>query len=223
MNVGIYSLVATNLDTNQSTMIELTDKKENRYKTNLAYIDYLTTFFNDEQQLIDRLYQNKYIDFKKAQISIEYQNNGMISRIPVLYKPSIDFTKLVDKNSSTIDLNNEYFIRGTDTFILELNNEDFRNYVLNSNRINKYLKSKIIEFYKTEYIENLKFNKQKLLEAFSPYKTFRDFSFLLQKYKNKTKTTVIEEVEENSYHESDDEFLTEADWNNDYYPYNKQM
>lgn len=223
MNVGIYSLVVINLDTNESIMIELTDKKEDRYKTNLAYIDYLTTFFDDEQQLIDRLYQNNYIDFQNAQIRIEYKNNGMISRIPVLYKPSKEFTKLIDKNSSKIELNNEYFIRDTDEFILELNNENFRNYILNSNQVNKYLKSKIIEFYKTEYIENLKFNKQKLLEAFSPYKTFRDFSFLLQKYKNRNKTNIIEEVEENPYHESDDEFLTEEDWNMDYYPYNKQM
>ena len=218
MKSGIYSLVAINLDTNKSTMIELTNRTENKYKTNLSYIDYLTTFFDDEQQLMDRLYENNYINFKNGYMCIEYQNNGYISRIPVLYKPSIDFTKLIDNNSSNIDLNNEYFIRGTDTFILELNNEDFRKYVLDSRKINNYLKNKIEEFYNTEYIENIKFNKQKLLEAFSPYKTFRDFSFLLQKYKSKNKTDIIEEAEESSYHESDDEFLTEEDWNQDYYP-----
>lgn len=213
MKSGLYSLVATDLNTNKSVMIELTDKKENKYKTNLAYIDYLTTYFDNEQQLIDRLIKNNYINFKNAEIHIEYQHDGYIYKLPILYKPSIDFTKLIDKNSSIIDLTNEYFIRGIDNFILELNNEDFRKYVLNSRKINNYLKSKIEEFYDTIYLENLNFNKNKLLEAFSPYKTFRDFSFVVMEYKNrKTNNNLEPEEEEDIYDSSDDEFLTEEDW-----------
>ncbi len=237
MNPGIYYLIARNTETNEKVMIELTDRLENRYCTKLSYIDKLTTQFTNKEQLINRLYDNKYISFKNADIYIEYSQDGIKKFEELLYKPSQNFTKLITpKEESKIDMNNSYFRKGLDTFFEYLNKRSFRSYINNSKKIPKELKTAINIYYNNEYTREAEDNKSEIIKHFQNYKVFRDFTFLIQEYLYPQYAEQVEKlndkrfrnyvhkkepyVEEVKEHESDDEFLTEDDLKNNIYPYN---
>ena len=232
MNAGIYYLIVRNKLTNEKIKIELTDRKEDRYCTTLSYIDSLTTKFNSKEELIKRLNDNKYIDFSNADIYIEYMHNGEKKFLEVIYKPYEGFSKLTKNYDSTIDYNNSFFKKGINNFFNLLNNAEFRSFVLDSDKINTKLKDHIKKCYQS----NDEFFINKITEDFLSYKTFRDFTFLADEYHNpsyykdldklsfrRRSNTVYQITEEPEIEDtSDDEFLTEDDWNFKYYPYKKK-
>ena len=218
MNSGIYSLVAIDPISNKKIPIELTNRKDNRFKANISYIDSLTTYFKDEETLAKRLYDKKYIDFENAKIYIEYTYAKEKKYLEVLYKPYEKFRDLITNSESTIEINNQLFIQAFDNIFNELNDNEYRNYALNSN-LNLKIKEYIDLYYNSKTLEDAYYYKKKVIEYLSNYRTFRDLSLLIEKFHNK-KIEENSEIEEE--YNSDDEFLTEDDYNMDYYPYNKR-
>lgn len=221
MNSGIYSLVAIDPITEKKVVIELTNRKENRYKVNISYIDKLTTYFKDEETLAQRLYDRKYIDFKNAKLYVEYTYAKKLNRLEVLYKPYEKYRELITNSESTIEVNNQLFIQAFDNIFNELNDPELKKYILNSN-INLKIKEYIDLYYNSKTLEDAYYYKLKIITILTNYRIFRDLTVLIKNYHNKKimlKSVEIEEVEENS----DDEFLTEEDFNMDYYPYNKRQ
>jgi len=71
MASNLYSLIARNLNTNEFIYLPIEDRisKENKKYADLFSIDKITTYFADQQEMVNRLYQNKYINFSNADIS----------------------------------------------------------------------------------------------------------------------------------------------------------
>ena len=104
MNSGIYRLVARNKDTNEITQIRIQplNSNEQRFNVNISSIDNLTTYFTNEQQLIKRLYDNKYINFLNADLYIEYKFNGKPNFVEVIYKNNSFFRNFIKESESKI-------------------------------------------------------------------------------------------------------------------------
>ena len=184
MNSGIYSLVARNKETNEEIILPIKELKGNevRYKVNVSSIDKLTTYFKDEQELIKRLYDKKYINFLNADIYIKYKNNNVYNNIEVIYKDLNGFRSLITKGESTIEETNELFIQGCDNFFLKLNDSKIRNYVLNSEDINLKLKQDINAMYNSTTINEVNFYKKLIIKDLSNYRTFRNLTLVLREY-----------------------------------------
>ncbi|MBP3461930.1 MAG: hypothetical protein J6K21_05970 [Bacilli bacterium] len=184
MNSGIYSLVARNKEKNEEIILPIKELKGNevRYKVNISSIDKLTTYFKDEQELIKRLYDKKYINFLNADIYIKYKNNNVYNNIEVIYKDLNGFRSLITKGESTIEETNELFIQGCDNFFLKLNDSKIRNYVLNSEDINLKLKQDINAMYNSTTINEVNFYKRLIIKDLSNYRTFRNLTLVLREY-----------------------------------------
>lgn len=181
MNVGIYYLIVRNIDTNEKIQIELTDRKENRYCTTLGQIDKLTTKFYSKDQLIKRLYDNKYINFQNADVYIEYSHNGLRFE-EVLFKDMESITKLPTVSDSTFDINDKKFINAADNYIVELNKRTLRNYVMDSPQFNLKFKEHLKKYIDELYYNNVGFNIRNLYKDLSNYKTFRDLYFAINNH-----------------------------------------
>lgn len=184
MNSGIYSLIARNKQTNEEIVLPIKELKGNevRYKVNISSIDKLTTYFNDEKELIKRLYDKGYINFLDADIYIKYKNNDNYNNVEVIYKDLNGFRSLTTTNESSIDLNNELFIQGYDNFFLKFNDSKIRNYILNSEDINLKLKQDIDLMYRAKTLNDVNFYKSLIIKDLSNYRTFRNLTLVIREY-----------------------------------------
>lgn len=247
MQSGIYYLVARNIDTNEKIYIELTDKEENRYCTTLSHIDKLTTKFINKQHLIKRLYDNGYITFINADIYIEYKHNELKFQ-EVMYKDLEDFAKVSIDSESKLDRDDQKNKQAINTYVNKLRNDKFREYALNSSRLNDQIKKYIKEWYSSQNEKDANFNLGKIYDELYKYKVFRDFKYVIDEYNNPEYKKYIDEINNfrstakkidfkpvkeeklnevleqviKEHNEEKEEFLTEDDWNNNYYPYNKK-
>ena len=181
MNSGIYYLIARNISTNEKIQIELTNGTEDRYCTTLSYIDFLTSKFNDKNQLINQLYTNKYINFKNADIYIEYNYNGLKFE-EVIYKNMALLTQLPFVSDSQFDRNNINFYNAANEFFVDLDKRNIRNYILNSPKINLKIKEHIDYYYKNQFTREGEFFKQKIIDDLTSYKTFRDLKSVIDEF-----------------------------------------
>ena len=189
MDDGLYSLVARNTDTNEFIVlpIENENTKEKKYKVNLSSIDKLTTFFNDEKHLIERLYQNKYINFKNADIFITYRNNKEIKFLEPLYKNLNIFRYMSKETEVKLNQKNEYFIDLHDTVFTKLNDKNIRNYILNSYNINLKIKNDIRGMYNTKDLKDINEFKKSIINDLTNYKSLRDMVTEILEYSNPLK------------------------------------
>ena len=147
MNSGIYSLVVRNTYTNEFVVLpieDLNDSSVKKEKVNISSIDKVTTFFKDEQHLIEHLIEKGYINFSTADIFIKYKQDGKDKLLEPLYEKFNVFRLLTEDNESKIKSENQNFIYYQDIIFQELNKKSVRNYILNSYNVNYNLKKHII-------------------------------------------------------------------------------
>lgn len=187
MNSGIYSLVARNIDTNEFVDLPIEDMKtkEIRRKTNVSSIDKLTTFFSSEQELINRLYDKGYINFKNADIFIKYKYDNIDKFLQPIYKNFEYFRGLTEQSESKINIKNDYFIYYQDTVFAELNKKEVLNYILNESNMNSKIKEHIFKAYKqSKSLDEVNYFKKKIVEDLSSYRVLRDMITNFDEYYN---------------------------------------
>lgn len=190
MNSGIYSLVVRNTYTNEFVVLpieDLNDSSVKKEKVNISSIDKVTTFFKDEQHLIERLIEKGYINFSTADIFIKYKQDGKDKLLEPLYEKFNVFRLLTEDSESKIKSENQNFIYYQDIIFQELNKKSVRNYILNSYNINYNLKKHIIYMYDSNHIDDVTFFKKKIIEDLLNYRTLRDVVSSIDEYYNKEK------------------------------------
>ncbi len=190
MNSGIYSLVVRNTYTNEFVVLpieDLNDSSVKKEKVNISSIDKVTTFFKDEQHLIERLIEKGYINFSTADIFIKYKQDGKDKLLEPLYEKFNVFRLLTEDSESKIKSENQNFIYYQDIIFQELNKKSVRNYILNSYNINYNLKKHIIYMYDSNHIDDVTFFKEKIIEDLLNYRTLRDVVSSIDEYYNKEK------------------------------------
>lgn len=186
MNSGLYSLIARNLDTNEFIVLPIEDRetKEIKKKVNVSSIDKITTYFNDEKHLINRLYNRGYINFTNADIFIAYKNNGNYKFLQPLYRNFDLFRGFANYSETKIDPKNDYFIYYQDIIFTELNKEEIRKYILNSSNINDKVKEHINLAYYLDNLEQVTHFKRKLIEDLTNYRIIRDMVMNINEFYN---------------------------------------
>lgn len=190
MNSGIYSLVVRNTYTNEFVVLpieDLNDSSVKKEKVNISSIDKVTTFFKDEQHLIEHLIEKGYINFSTADIFIKYKQDGKDKLLEPLYEKFNVFRLLTEDNESKIKSENQNFIYYQDIIFQELNKKSVRNYILNSYNVNYNLKKHIIYMYDSNHIDDVTFFKKKIIEDLLNYRTLRDVVSSIDEYYNKEK------------------------------------
>ena len=190
MNSGIYSLVVRNTYTNEFVVLpieDLTDSSVKKEKVNISSIDKVTTFFKDEQHLIEHLIEKGYINFSTADIFIKYKQDGKDKLLEPLYEKFNVFRLLTEDSESKIKSENQNFIYYQDIIFQELNKKSVRNYILNSYNVNYNLKKHIIYMYDSNHIDDVTFFKKKIIEDLLNYRTLRDVVSSIDEYYNKEK------------------------------------
>ncbi len=190
MNSGIYSLVVRNTYTNEFVVLpieDLNDSSVKKEKVNISSIDKVTTFFKDEQHLIEHLIEKGYINFSTADIFIKYKQDGKDKLLEPLYEKFNVFRLLTEDSESKIKSENQNFIYYQDIIFQELNKKSVRNYILNSYNVNYNLKKHIIYMYDSNHIDDVTFFKKKIIEDLLNYRTLRDVVSSIDEYYNKEK------------------------------------
>ena len=185
----IYSLIARNKANNETIVIELTNRKEDKYLAYLSYIDNLTTFFKNENELINQLYNNNYIDFKNADIYIEYQYHGYRKFTEVLYRDNRIISNLNMDNThvNKVDSNYDFIFR---QYISNINNPAFLSFIKKDNRVSEFFVNKIENYLNSKnqgyFYNNYKYISflKSMEKAFDNYKLFRDFNFICKEFNN---------------------------------------
>ena len=175
-----YSLVVRNRKTNEIVYVPI----EDNYNSRLISIDKLTAKFQNEKQLLNRLYKNKYIDYNDGDIFIIYQNNKEIKNIEVVYSTAGGISLTIDNDEKEIDINNEYYEKCTIKFLQLLNYDEFRNKLYNSKGINEYIKNQIKKIYDNDKESNKSFFVRKLKQELQKYREFRNVALFIDAYLN---------------------------------------
>lgn len=186
MESGIYKLVAKHKNSNDVEIIHIKEfKGENRkYNVNISYIDKLTTYFENETQLINRLYKNGYIKTNDVELYIEYQYNGQPHFEEVLYKDNANLGRLKFKvdSESKIDQADSLFRSMVNRLLTKLIDEDKYYHLKQSRVVNKKIIEKIDEYLDSKLKGDRDFYYKILLGYLSNYKQLRDLIFFLEHY-----------------------------------------
>lgn len=187
MNSGLYSLMVRNLDTDEIVVLPIEDRetKEVRKKVNISSIDRLTSYFKDEQELINRLYDRQYINFKNADIYISYKHKGTEKFLQPLYKQFEYMRTLFDESESQLDEKKDSFIYYQDTIFSELNKVEVRQYILVScPTLNSKIREHIDLAYYSETLEEVNYFKKKVISDLTNYRTLRDMVMNINEFYN---------------------------------------
>ena len=186
---GLYSLIARNIETNEFVVLPIKDEKVNsvNYRVNLSSIDQLTTYFNDENHLVERLYENGYISFKNADIFITYRNDGKHKFVEPAYKNLNAFRYMDKETEIELKPKNEYFIDLCDNIFTKLNDQEVRKYILNSRNINMHIKQHINGMISTKDLKDINSFKLDIIKDLTHYKTLRDMVTEIIEYYNPNK------------------------------------
>lgn len=188
MYAGRYNLVVKYLDEKEIVVLPIiiNENDPKQFNVKISAIDLLTTCFNNEEHLINRLYDNGYIKDKNVKIFIRYKYNDMYRTLDVLYKPHQRFPKFITNNYSVIEKNNSYYINEFNNIINKINNIELRKYILNSYKINLKIKQIINELFILKSQNDIDFCKNKLFNYLSNYRDLRNIVLLIDNYeKNK--------------------------------------
>lgn len=187
MNSGLYSLIARNLETNEFVILPIQDRrtKEIRKKMNISSLDDLTTGFENEQALIDYLYEKKHIKSKNFDVFITYKNDGKQKFLQPLYKEYEYFRGLTQESETKIDPRNQYFIYYQDIIFAELNKPEVRNYILNEcpNLYEKTLEHINLSYY-SKTLEEVNYFKRKVITDLTNYRIIRDIVMNINEFYN---------------------------------------
>ena len=184
MNHGIYRLIARNKDTNEIKQIKIKQLKEEQelFSVNVSSIDKLTTYFENEQQLIKRLYDNKYIDFLNADLYIEYKFNDRPHFIEVLYKEDTYFRNFMMESEAKISVKDPLFKSICNKILDKLIDEDTYYSLKKNNSVNKRIIEAIDEYLDAKVAANREFSYKIILRYLSSYKVLRDIHVFLKHY-----------------------------------------
>lgn len=175
---GRYNLVVRNKDTNDIVYIPIGEN----YNNQLFLIDKNTSKFKDEKQLLDRLYENGYIDFKNGDIFIIYQHNKEIKNIEPIYSSVGGIALSIENDEKKIDYDNKYYKICTNKLFELLRYDEFRKKLYDSSVINEYIKLQIKKLYSNENQNQRSFYIDKIKTELQKYREFRNLTLFIDSY-----------------------------------------
>lgn len=220
----MYYLIAKNNESElkEEVLVELSNRKNGVYLDFLSNIDEKTTKFKSEKELVDRLYDRKYITFKNASLYILNEDKDENRVRKVIYN-NCCFIPNMRRSENVIDNTTKRFETLFNRILTLLKNISFIEFIDNKEVYDPNLKEliQIMEEYgilfNSPLISKMKKDimilqlTDKIKNKISDYELFRELYIMFLEYITEPKKT-----DEDLQEYEKEEFLTNDDFKDKY-------